>query len=430
MRHMPLSVNQHTTSVVQHAINFLVMLFMLFGCQQSNRVERTYTSAPDAALPAASKTEQLLTPVPEANKEFDSIIGCVPVKPQTPQRVNLNGSLVVYDSSRQPANDAFLMGLSSGSFNQLTQMEQIIISLRISPNGKWIAYLAVNKKNYKDMKLVVKNIAANSTIEIAWKPEWDLSGLERWLNDQELLIALESSDYPPPLIAFNPFSKDSSVLPSTFPNQEVLDPGSGVSFAEYAPSLDDVVYPALEHDVDGFSLFNRTANRQIAFFPSQTLVEAGSPAWSHDGQKFVFVSKMVNSGSYVNLGMLDGSVRRIVDLSREMSSFRVESFAWSPNDKFVAVVVFNVDQQVGKLLLLDIESQKVVDPCVEVNYDHWTGGGPVSDFPVWAPDSRSLIVEKQSGEGKNKVILINLPQMSAGILAQDQRVLGWISAVP
>jgi hypothetical protein len=211
----------------------------------------------------------------------------------------------------------------------------------------------------------------------------------------------------------------------------VLPPGVYVSPAEYDPSLNYVLYPAKENDINGFVLFDRTVNAQVAFYPSEILVESGSPAWSHDEQKFVFISKMIDSGSFINLGKSDGSATRIVDFSRLMGHFTIRSLTWSPDDKFVAVILYNVDQNNKlQLMLLDLDGQKIFDPCVEVNYTNWSSGPISLSFPVWSPDSRYLIVENQSDDQKNKVILIDVHQMRAGILAQDQKVWGWVSLAP
>ncbi|MGC1375557.1 MAG: hypothetical protein WA821_05005 [Anaerolineales bacterium] len=414
-------------------LSTLCAVFMV-GCIPSPPADLATPSLqavlPTVATPTMTETQPPVTSTPEPLKEFDAATACVSVETQVPQGFDLKGGLFLYDPSRERSHDVVLMDLSSRSVSEFAQTGQILIDLRISPNGAWVAYQAVNKNNYSDARLVIKNFATNATLEIPWKPAWDLSGLMKWLNGQELLIRLQSYTYPYPLIAFNPFTQSSTDLPATFPNQEVLPPGTYVSPAEYDPSLNYVVYSAKQNDMNGFALFDRAASAQIAFFPSQILVESGSPAWSHDGQKFVFASKMVGSDSFINVGRPDGSVTPIVNLSRLMGSFTMRSLTWSPDDKFVAVDIYDVRQETEKLLLLDLNGQKVLDPCIKIEYDLWPGDYSASRSPTWSPDSQYLIVEEQFGEGKNKVALIDVAQMQAGILAQDQRIAGWVSLTP
>lgn len=406
----------------------ILSLIFMGGCQEQPAIKInpvTIIGSPTALVLADTPTELpiSLTLKPTTGL-YDTVTACVSMESQLPQNVERKGALFLYGGAEKYSNEIVLMNLSTNSITKLGKDNFDILNLMVSPDRKWVAYLVFNKDDYSEKKLLVENFAAGSALDIPLSKEWGLFSLRRWLNDKDVLITtLENIDYPPTFIALNPFTKSILTLPSVFPDQVVLPPPTRVSVAEYDPSLNYVIYPAQKNSIDGFSLFDRVTSEQIVFSPAQTLVEIGSPKWSHDGQKYVFLSKKINSGAY-NMGSPDGDVKLLAFLPKEMTSFIVSSLSWSPDDKYVAAVIYDVNQELERLIIIDLAGKKIVDPCVEVNYRYWPFA---SDFPVWSPDGHQIIVEKQSEYGKNEVILIDLSQMQAGILTYDERVLGWIS---
>ena len=413
----------------------ILLAFLLVGCLPHSPISRNalITITPTMPIPKNTPTEthSTFTSTPESTSGlYDISTECIPVESRIPQTVKLRGGTFFYGGSEKYSNEIVLMNLSTKTIVNLEKNNFSITSLRVSPDGKWVAYFVTNNNNYSDRKLLVENIATGSVMDIPLSKEWGLFSLRKWLNNKDLLITtLENTDYPPIFIALNSFTEEMLTLPSVFPNQEVLSPITNVSVAEYDPTLNYVIYPAQKNDVNGFSLFDRAKNEQIVFSPAQTLAETGSPKWSHDGQKYLFLSKTKNSGAY-NMGFLNGDVKILSYLPQEMTSFIVTSITWSPDDKYAAVVIYDVGTKLEKLILLDLARKKVVDTCIDVNYAKWSGAFSDSNSPVWSPDSYQLIVEKQSEYEKNDVILIDLSQMRAGILTHNERVLGWISLEP
>lgn len=411
----------------------VLSLFFMGGCAKQPPIRSapvTIVGSPTIPVSTNIPTESPTVPTPTlkpTSDVYEAVTECIPVESQIPQNVEMRGGLFFYSRPNKYSSETVLMNLSTKAITELEKNDFRVDTLKVSPDGKWVAYFLFNTNNYSGERLFVENFVTGSVMEIPLSKEWGLFSLRRWLNDKNVLITtLENTNYPPSFIALNPFTKDILTLPSTFPDQELLSPLTKVSVAEYDPSLNYVIYPAQKNDIDGFALFNRATNEQIVFSPAQTLVEVGSPKWSHDGQKYVFLSKKQSTGAY-NMGTVDGDVKLLSYLPKEMTSFIVNSLSWSPDDKYVAVIIFDVGQKLEKLILLDTVRKKVIDPCIEVNYGYWPFA---SDFPIWSPGGHQIIVEKQSEYGKNEVILIDLSKMQAGILAHDERVLGWISLEP
>jgi hypothetical protein len=400
----------------------LLLIQFLAGCASP-------TPAKDFVVPTASPTPAKNFVFPTALPTIglhENTKGCLSIETQIPPEIELKGGILLHGVSDEYSNEIVLMNLSTNAIIKLEKNIFSIDSLGVSPDGKWVAYLVFNENDYSDKRLFVENFAAGLLIDLPLSKEWGMFSLRGWLNNSDLLITtLENTNYPPVFLALNPFTEEVLTLDSVFPYQEISPP-TRMSAAEYDPSLNYVLYPAKKNDIGGFVLLDRQRNEEIVFSPAQTLVEVGSPKWSHDGQKYVFLSKKLNVGMY-NIGTLDGEVELISYLPQEMTSFIVTGLSWSPDDKFVAVVIYDVWKEMEKLILLDVATKKIIDLCVDVDYRHWPFA---SDFPVWSPDGRQIIVEKQSKYGKNEVILIDISQMQAGILTSDQRVLGWISLEP
>ncbi|MBK9926427.1 MAG: hypothetical protein IPP66_14220 [Anaerolineales bacterium] len=393
-------------------IIFLIVLILLFdsGC-----IAQTLSKA----------TPFIPTQTQIPNSELSN---CIQVDSQLPHLDDMGGLLLYDPYSRYPKN-VILMNTSDRSIIALGNTDEGLSDLRVSPNREWIAYGKLNESITNGIKsnLVVENFSTGTKIESPWHNDWELDGLKTWLNNKDLLITLESQNYPPDFIALNPFTGEITPLPSLFPDQVIRSPDLYVPFADYDPTLNYVIYPALEDNVYGFSLFDRTGNKQIAFSPSLSIVDIGAPEWSDDGQQYAFVAE-TKSGAYVHTGKLDGNVDATANLGEVLQSILVDKLSWSPDNKYIALVAYSISQQTEKLLLVDLAKQKIIDPCIKVNYKNWSVVD--SKFPVWSPDGQMLLVENQTELGKNEVILIDVSKMTAGIFARDVRVLGWISIKP
>jgi hypothetical protein len=346
--------------------------------------------------------------------------------------IDSSGILIINDPAKSYGSEIYLKNLATLSTIGLSGPEETLSNFRVSPNARQVAYLAVNKADPNDGgRLVVRNLLQESTIEIPRDPSWGWQGLRAWLSDDWLLIStIGASDSP--LIVLNPFTKETEQIPSVFPGQ-VSDSRGGNLPAIYDPSTQFVIYGRTQGDLYGFSLLNRQENAIMTFFPSQTLKTFALPTWSHNGNKFVLATKPQSDSTYtfkILVGTKDGKVSHLVDLAAQFPSYYVSSFSWSPDDRYISFIVNDVDRLSQTLMLIDLADNEVLETCLDVNYMNWAGLYADINYPIWAPNGRQVIVEQQANFGENRVILLDLPQMTAALLGRNERILGWLSDEP
>jgi hypothetical protein len=78
-------------------------------------------------------------------------------------------------------------------------------------------------------------------------------------------------------------------------------------------------------------------------------------------------------------------------------------------------------------MILDTANRQLLDICVNVNYQNWSGEFSDIVSPVWSPLGNELMVENQFDYGRNDVILVSLSKMQIAMLEKNKRVLGWIN---
>jgi hypothetical protein len=371
--------------------------------------------------------------------KYQYIARCVVVENQPSQDVHLSDELILHDLSADRSKRIVAMNMVDQSAKYLSISGKNLYSFRVSPNRKWLAYIAANPTDDADEALVLQNFYSNNVLEIPWKQEWDASGIDRWLNDTTLLIRLRDEISPKFGIALNPFTKVEKRIPVEFPDQQFESPDVRLSPAEYDSSLRYAIYPAAKEKNKegvtryGFALLDTKQNKEIGFFSSKTLLTFGSPQWSPAGENYIFPAMFDTSDSYafeLFIGTIRGDAQQVTNLSQEVDSFYISQLVWSPDNRYVAFILNDVDRLINKILFLDFANRTVLDSCIEVNYDNWAGAYSDINFPVWSPDGNYLAVENQSGYGKNEVILINIQTWKAWKILEDKRVLGWVSLRP
>ena len=381
------------------------------------RITRETTLVPIPTLTATTQNEDL----------FQSLGKCDQFQLTVPQNINSKNGLILYDPNMNSANGILLMDLSTGALTELEKRDYFVSSLNISPNGKWIAYRAGNI-------LVLKNIATNITVDIPWKSDWTYANLRGWVNDDLLLFSDDSSpELSHKLIAFNPFEKKEIILKVEYPDQYTLYPMNDASWPYYDSTLNYVVYSAMINNMIGFSLYDRRTNNQIVFTPVTALINVGAPLWSHDGEKYFFVSKKSDTndifGTYFNIGMLDGSIKQLARIPQEKESLLIVDKSWSPNDEFVGVTIQD-SSGTNNFVIIDLENEQVIYTCLQVEYLSSEQVLPSPNYPTWSLDSQQVIIERSLGGDKGQILLLDLPTLKYSILMEDVRVLGWVSLEP
>jgi len=367
---------------------------------------------------------------------FEYKRNCLPISPDVEIDDISTGLILNEVSSTDTKGNVVLLNISNGTRTQIFSENEKINGLRISPDRNWVAYNVIKTDDPNDSgKLILRNFATNEIKELPWDDDWDLGGIQKWINDKQILISLRSSEYPPSRIALNPFLGQKIDLPSLLPNQEI-ESASGEYFPlpEYNSTFDYVIYPASDNGQTGYLLKTATTLETVSFIPTQTLMTFSSPAWSNSGNAYTLSIKPFDDQSSNTFELANGSTSQqatlITSLGDHIESYYIENIVWSLDDRYIAFVVndlTDINNQVSKLMILDMTNREVLDFCVNVNYANWRGEFADVNSPIWSPNSKELIVENQYEYGKNDVILINLSTMMASIIEKNKRVLGWVS---
>jgi len=378
------------------------------------RAMPTSTVQPAASATAPAPTDTLTPTALPAPETFKYKQACITVDKQLPPGFSSHGGLILYDASMK---HPVLLDLSSKKESILIESQHAV---SVSPDGKWMAYI----KDGNELNLALKNFSTKTTLNVSLGTNQD-QGLRNWANNEQIIINVDIDQSPSSTILLNPFTKSSINIPSSFPDQ-MLENGSGTRLAPAAidPSTNYAVYPAMQGDTFGLELFNRSTNQQIAFFPSSLAsVSVAAPQWNQDGTKFIFNSSPLvdkdeskEGTDELHLGGIDGSVQQLTRLSDQVTDYDLGNLAWSPNDRYVAFVVY--DMSVNKLMFLDMVNKEILDVCIDA------GQGYFQDF-VWSPDGTQLVINSSDSVQK---ILIDLPSLQAGVLSPKAEgyVRGWV----
>lgn len=421
--------------LVSNFVLLVLLGILVSGCGVSVD-PRTYsknTETPPDIPTLIRKTATAIHPTPSptaAHTYFDYKKVCLPITSPSESGDKSSGLILGEVSSEAPRQKVSLLDLSNQTEIRLFSETEKITGLRVSPDNFWIAYLAPNDQ-ILGSKLIFRNLAADKIIEMTWEEDWSIAGMQRWINNQTILVEKNSLEYPAPIVAINPFTNEILSKPVTFPNQVTKSPNSDLSLAEYSPIFDYVIYPASKDGQVGYMLKKTETLETISFTPSQTLATFSPPTWNHAGTEFIMSVKPFNDDYTFELGFgnITGRVEQITSLSDFFNSYYISDIVWSPDDMYVAFIVDDIsdmNNQVERLMILDIASRKILDVCVNVNYKNWSEEFSDVDSPVWSPSSKELIVEKQFDYGKNDVFLINLSKMQVTLFEKNKRILGWI----
>jgi WD40 repeat protein len=367
------------------------------------------TTAPPTQTPittTASIEPNTPTPVlpPSDLETFQYRKECIPIDTKFSPGTKFHGGLLLNRVPESP----ILMDLTTQRETNFPEAYGGFVS--VSPDGKWVAYI----RSGKELTLLVKSFSAQKTLEVPLGTN-KYQRIGRWANNNEqVFIALDfTKTYLSPQILINPFTKSgvSIDIPASYPNQ-IIEDSVGTKLANVAldPSMNYAVYPAMQGDSFGLELFSINTNRQIAFLPSLLPpVSVVTPVWNKDGTKFIFNSTPLedkdSSKQYtdeLHIGGVDGSFQQLTRLSEQVTDYDVGLLTWSPNDRYVAFVVFDIYNI--RLMFLDIQNKEILDVCID------SGEGGFQN-PVWSPDGTQLAINKVIFNSPVQIILIDMPTM-------------------
>lgn len=303
--------------------------------------------------------------------------------------------------------------------------------MAVSPDGKWLAYL-------QDGTVQVADATGDVLVGITVDPTWE-SIDKGWLNNQQILIC--STRQPDALlestIVLNAFTGEFVTLTSDLPNYPNIDAvGSfvplGIDFRP-DPSIRFVAYPDLElTSYRVVDLQTKTTQFSVPTYNSF----AHPIIWSHRGQDLAVVQAISRSaepsgkfGPPEELVTFDisGQQRLITDFARRLDDYWLQGYAWSPNDRFLAIWVAIASPlsqdaaQSVRLFVLDTAAKSMIEYCM--TDDQRDGRNAI----VWSPDSQYVVVRSLTADNQQRPVILNLATGELKILAETDMPDGWMA---
>jgi hypothetical protein len=247
-----------------------------------------------------------------------------------------------------------------------------------------------------------------------------------WVNDRQILADKQKD--PENLIhqtmAIDAFSGQTRLLPFDYPG--ICDIYSFGDYDDnvYDPSLKYVIYPALQLDAPPGVIVRDVNKRTNILSVPETF---GEPVWSPDGKMFAIRASAGIYGGYLN-----GELKKLTHIDRLGAYVDGEVIRWSPDGRKIAfsmTTTKNPDLSDPQCLaILDVQSEAVVDYCIP-GYDIKSSFG--FSGMVWAPDSRSLLVDARKGDSDyTESLLIDLDKEIAVDLDYKFDPLYFIDTLP
>jgi hypothetical protein len=415
-----------------YLINLAWLLMLTTSCQ--GRDDLITPSEENAIATIAISSGRKDTPVPTEEENFTEYFqyrkSCLKFSLDLAFEDKSGGIIFNEVTDTGTSSNVYILDTSNRYVTQVFSDEQKINRIRISPNKSLMAYQIVGSER---IDLVIEDFVNGQKTVMEWDEEWYVSGILKWANNQSILINNKSQENSKSITALNILTNEKTVLPSIFPNLVYVS-FHGYSFSpEYDTTLSYVIYPVDSDEKTGYALRKTGSLETISFIPSATLTTFAAPVWSNNSDSYIISVFSSNTQKYnfeLIYGMPSRQFFQITNLGDYIESYYIHHIVWSPDDRYVVFLVrdiTDINYEIDRLMILDMNNRELLDLCLNVNYENWWGEYTDIVYPIWSPSSQELIVENQFDYGKNNVILINLSTMTASIIDNDKKILGWIT---
>jgi Tol biopolymer transport system component len=305
----------------------------------------------------------------------------------------------------------------------------------VSPDGKWLAHAHYGESEISIFVEPSTNLLTQSSQErIVWHPS-QLSWLEGWLSNENVLLINEHSTMKfGSTLIYNPFTGEQhefllEEMPNSLTQQYgmlgsyLLDRGNLIP----DPTLTRIVYP-LALDAEGFHVaLSDTENKKELARIEYTLSQLSrGPFWSQDGSDFLMTGLTQEETSEWFQVSRDGTVRQVTHFGEFLqdAEFNLPSRSW--DGRYLAFQLISNARKDSKYIFLDLKSQPLDGFCLNL-------GGEASGSlrsPVWSPDDRYVAITNGDYSGNSSdVILVDVEKQQAFHIDHgDTRIYaeGWI----
>ncbi len=390
-----------------------------------------------------------LTPAKPGNYPPEARITshCLIIAPTMPPEAASNTILVLNSIGAADSGnpETYLLDMADGQFTHIARPNESSAYFVISADRQLMAsenLLWNEERTTYQKELVIATSKGERLITLPWEKEW--YGLHAWQDDQNLIISyLENDDFTQrvaALLILNPFTDERRWLSPHFPDVfEVAFPGwTGWHDAVYNSTLTRAIYPRTignDQELYTYAIWDPLNQQPIAslegIFTNFTLWYKRSPAprWSPDGTQFVFESHGIDPDTPISelyRVSQDGQAEQITNLTSVL--LLNVSFSWSPDGQKIAFFAKNWQQRPrdSRPMVLDMQTIDILDYCLEVNYSL-----PLTTYPIWSPDGNQfVVVDWNDDKFHSRVILVDIVQGLAAVVAEDMEPVGWMLPAP
>lgn len=272
---------------------------------------------------------------------------------------------------------------------------------QISSDGQYIAYAtAYSQQDLSRSLQFIWSTAENRVFStFPWYPNWihaigwiDQNHLGFLAQDDELTIEIVNLEGA--VTEIIPLDWLEFFIPSapwSVPRQSTyfflwstFAPQSGNLLIWYRADVEE------ESRVVAFNIYNqriffeRHADEFISLLGGAAFQNpgAGSPSWSHSGQRLAIPLYDINFNRNLYLLSEDETLQQVTFFSEGDTAwqFSVDFATWSPNDRWLAFWVYKSGEQ-AELYLLDVDSNQLLNTSILYS---------ASPALFWSPDSRYL----------------------------------------
>lgn len=418
-----------------------IILLLVSGCvplapqnTPAPRPTNLPTEIPKSSENSGSFSETRSTAItpylsPTLTPDFNTgvIQNCISVKPELPKQHPYTGKIVFETLPPQDERVYSFFDLSSGKATEIPGRNYSYLS--VSPDRSMYAY-----KNWDENQLEVYGSDGKIIRKLPWKQNW--GSIDGWIDNQHLIIVMAVIDvpgfvkYPRAITILNPLENKEKILEPNYPNIDIGNtnvnwPYMGTTV--YNPSLSRVVYPgSLENSpsggYQGFILYGIPEKAVLAEFDNPYWSGEG-PYWSLDGSHLLL---LVNREFYIVSP--DGIPEVITQMNplEGKRNYTAEFYSWSPDNKTVAFRLLSYETEEFSLAFLDTKTGMITNTCILAGFepDYYT----TFPYPIWSKDGKSLVIAAnyQKDPPGNDVVLVNLAEKSAFIIAKNLSPVGWV----
>ncbi len=357
---------------------------------------------------------------------------CLEIAPNLPSDADVKG--IILTSGYGETGETTLLDMKKKTSQVIEEPDGTsLLSIQVSPNRKWLAYILFSRIPGKS-QLIVANSDGQSKQIIPWRDDWFL--IAGWLDNERLLITKRPGEMTfGVLIILNPFTSESKVMIPDYPDM-VLPATTYIKWGDfsysgmiYNSSLSKVLYPHSGTEFNSIVVWDILKHEEIVSIPT-SLPITPDPKWSPDGKYIAIVKYYFElSIPYVqkppksDLFLVDtsGNVEQLTQFG-EYQQASIGYFSWSSDSKYIAFWL-NADPSKfsdDRLAVLDITTRRLTNYCIPGSFQN------DSRAPIWSPDGRQLLVENFLGDNNRRVILVDILQGFGAQIAVDVSPEGWM----